>query len=164
MWEFQFEDAEDLPGDDLWDRYITVFFKPAMFDAIVTDGKLTLDFDSYGQYNWATMLNGLVIWPKAHAADATKWLADLDAQRKEQYLSMHVENVPAAPPAYAASADEKARGYVRFIHSPDREIQVNSVPSADGSKNQTRSPSPRAPARYESASPGRLSAEKIAER
>src|SRR5205823_13958489 len=113
VWEFQFQDAEDLPGDDLWERYISVFFKPVTFDVAVTDGKLNLEFDSFGQYNWATMLNGLVLWPKAQATDAAKWLANLDAQRKEQYQSMHVENIPKAPPPYSASADDKARGYVR---------------------------------------------------
>lgn len=149
-WEFQFQDAEDLPGNDLWERYITVFFKPVIFDASVTDGKLSLEFDSFGQYNWATMLNGLVLWPKAHAADAAKWLASLDAQRKEQYDSMHVENVPKAPAPYAARADEKTRGYVRFIHSPDREIQVNSVPTAEEAKTASIALS-ASPGQYESA-------------
>jgi hypothetical protein len=152
-WEFQFQDSEDLPGDDLWERYISVFFKPVTFDAAVADGKLTLDFDSFGQYNWATMLSGLVIWPKAQSAEAAKWLANLEAQRKEQYLSMHVENVPAASAPYVASADEKARGYVRFIHSPDREIQVNSVPTPEEVKSGAIALSV-CPGQYESACVG----------
>ena len=133
-WEFQFEDAEDLPGDDLWDRYINVYFKPVTFDVNVTGGQMVLEFDSFGQYNWATMLCGLVVWPKAQAAPAAKWLANLDAQRKEQYQALHVEELPKAPPPYVASADDKARGCVRFVHSPDRDVEVNSVPTPDETK------------------------------
>jgi hypothetical protein len=152
-WEFQFQDAEDLPGDDLWERYMTVFFKPVIFDATVADGKLNLDFDSFGQPNWATMLSGIVLWPKSSAASATKWLANLDAQRKEQYLAMHVENIPKAPAPYTASADEKAHGYVRFVHSPDRDVQVNSVPTPDEAKTGAIALS-ACPGQYESACVG----------
>jgi hypothetical protein len=127
-YEFKFQDSEDLPGDDLWDRYINVYFHPVQFDDSVTDGQLKLDFDSYGQWGWATMLNGIVLWPKAEAGNAAKWLAGLDAARKEQYQALHVENLPPAPPPFAATPENQARGYVRFIHSPDREVEVNSVP------------------------------------
>jgi hypothetical protein len=130
-WEFQFEDAEDLPGDDLWERYISVYFKPVTFDVNVTGGQMVLEFDSFGVYGWATQLNGLVMWPKAQSAQAAKWLANLEAQRKEQYQALHVESLPKTPPPYAATADEKARGFVRFVHSPDRDIDVNSVPAPE---------------------------------
>jgi hypothetical protein len=136
-YEFRFQDAEDLPGDDLWEKYINVFFQPIVFDVAVADGQLSLEFDSFKQWGWTCVLNGLVIWPKAQETAAQKWLANLDSQRKEQYQSLHVEKLPAAPPPYKGTAEEQARGYVRFVHSPDRGVNPNSVPTADEMKTNT---------------------------
>jgi len=128
--EFQFEDAEDLPGDDLWTKYIDKLFRPSEFDVTVADGQLSLELDAQGRW-WCTHLNGLVIYPKSEAAAGAKWLAGLSERRKEQYDSLHVEDVPAAPAPYAGvTPADTARGYVRFVHSPDRDIQVNSAPTA----------------------------------
>lgn len=134
--EFRFQDEEDLPGDDLWERYINKLFVPQRFDVEVTGGQLKLDFDAYGNW-WTAMVNGLVMWPKASEKDAERWLANFDATRKEQYQAIHVERLPNAPAPYAANEQEKARGFVPFVHSPDREIQVNSVPTAEEVKRQT---------------------------
>lgn len=135
-YEYRLQDEEDLPGDDLWEKYINKFFVPRRFEVEVTGGQLKLDFDACGNW-WCAMVNGLVLWPKTSEKDAERWLANLDAARKEQYQSLHVEKLPAAPAPYAASAEEQARGYVTFIHSPDREIQVNSAPTAEEAKRRT---------------------------
>jgi len=129
-WEFAFQDTEDLPGDDLWDKYINVLFQPTLFEFSVTDGQLKLEFDAHGQYH-RVAVHGLVLWPKDQEAAAAQWLANLDGQRKEQYQALHVEKLPDAPPPCAASVADKARGYVRFIYSPDREINLNSVPAPE---------------------------------
>lgn len=129
-YEFHFQDAEDLPGDDLWDKYIPWFFKPRVFDVNVADGRLVLDFDSYGE-SWAAMVNALVVYPAEQEEQARKWFANLDILRKEQYNALHVESLPTAPAPYKGVTDsDRQRGYVRFVHSPDRGVQVNSVPSA----------------------------------
>lgn len=130
-YEFHFEDAEDLPGDDLWDKYMTFFFKPTRFDVEIKDGRLSLDFDGHGE-RYAAMVCGLVVYPKAQETQAAKWFAALDNTRKEQFNAQHVETLPPAPNPYEKMTDEdKARGYVRFIHGPDRNIQVNSQPTTD---------------------------------
>ncbi|HYF48592.1 MAG TPA: glycoside hydrolase domain-containing protein, partial [Planctomycetota bacterium] len=128
QYEFQFQDVEDLPGDDLFDRYISKLFKPTRFNVEVKGGKLTLDFDGHGQW-WSAMINGLVIWPKKSDADAERWLENLNARRKTQYQTAHVERRPEAP-KYTPTDDEKKRGFVLFTHSPDEEIAINSVPKA----------------------------------
>ncbi|MCK4298613.1 MAG: hypothetical protein KAX80_03720, partial [Planctomycetes bacterium] len=130
-YEFQFEDAEDLPGDDLWSKYIDPLFRASEFDVAVKDGRLVLDFDSHGAA-WCCMVNGLVVYPKAQAAAGARWLAGLADRRKEQYDSLHVEELPPAPAPYDGLTEaDRARGYVRFVHSPDRDVQVNSVPTAE---------------------------------
>jgi hypothetical protein len=130
-YEFHFQDAEDLPGDDLWEKYITFFYKPVRFDVTVKDGQLSMDFDGHGDQSSA-MVCGLVAYPKSQEAQAAKWFAALDNIRKEQYNAQHVETLPPAPkPFDKITKDDQARGYVRFIHTPDRDVQVNSQPTAD---------------------------------
>lgn len=129
--EFQFEDTEDLPGDDLWEKYINVLFQPKIFDVNVQDNQLTLVFDSHDDW-WSHMLNGLVIYPKSEEQRGARWLAEFNLRRKEQFDSLHVENLPPAPKPYEDVTErDKSRGYVRFVHSPDRDIQINSVPTSE---------------------------------
>ncbi|MCW8133466.1 MAG: hypothetical protein KIS92_24190 [Planctomycetota bacterium] len=131
-YEFRFQDFEDLPGDDLFEKYIARLFVPRRFDVDVQGGQLTLAFDGGGW--WSAMVNGLVLWPKASEKDAERWLANFDALRKEQFDAQHVEKLPEAPAPYEASEAEKARGCVTFVHAPDRDVQVNGVPSAAEAK------------------------------
>jgi hypothetical protein len=126
--EFTFQDYEDLPGDDLWERYINPLFKPSQFDVEVKGGQLQLTFDSHSSA-WSAMLNGLVVWPKASENDAVRWLANLSDQRKEQYQALHVEKLPEVKGTFKPTEQDTARGYVRFIHSPDADINVNSLPA-----------------------------------
>jgi hypothetical protein len=126
--EYEFQDVEDLPGDDLWEKYINTLFKPTVFDVEVKDGQLNLDFDSHGEW-WSAMVDGMVLWPKEQDTNAQRWLENLKQQRKEEYQSLHVEKAPAVQGAYTPTAEETARGYVRFIHTVDKDIQVNAVPA-----------------------------------
>lgn len=126
--EFAFQDEEDLPGDDLWEKYIHKLFVPQRFDVVVSGHQLKLDFNSYGA-PWCAMVNGLVVWPKASEPDAERWLAALDAARREQFNLYHAEKLPPAPSPYLASEADRTRGFVTFVHAPDREVAVNSVPT-----------------------------------
>jgi len=132
-YEYHFQDAEDLPGDDLFEKYITFFFKAQRFDVEVKGGQLTLEIDGGGEW-WSAMLNGFVLWPKASEKDAERWLANFEGFRKDQYLAQHVETVPDAPAPFAPRDEDKARGFIPFAHALDRVIEVNSQPSADEAK------------------------------
>lgn len=128
-WEFQWEDVEDLPGDDLWEKYINTACKPVSFDAQVTDGQIKFDFDGHGK-PFEVMLCGLVLYPQEQDKQAQKWLAGLDNLRKEQFESLHVEAAAADEPAFkGVTAEHTAAGFVRFIHSPDRNITYKSQPT-----------------------------------
>ncbi len=128
-YEFQWEDAEDLPGDDLWERYIDSVYKPILVDASVTDGQIKVSFDSHDE-PFGAMVCGLVVWPKSQETPAQKWLVNLEDARKEQYAATHVEKAAPAPEPLKPSDADQAKGFVRFIHSPDRNINPNSVPTA----------------------------------
>jgi hypothetical protein len=135
--EFAFQDTEDLPGDDLWTRYIDVLFKPARFEAEVTDGQLRLEFDSHEAW-WSCMVNGIVIYPMSQKNEAERWLANLNQSRKEQYETMHVEKLPDPNNTDAAKPGDQdtKRGYIAFAHSPDRDILVNSQPTSAEAANR----------------------------
>jgi hypothetical protein len=128
--EFAFQDYEDLPDDDLWARYINVLFMPAIFDVEVTNGRLELRFDGHGE-PWTAMVNGLVTWPKTQDKDAQRWLANFANLRREQFLAYHVEVPAETPRPYTATEEEQKRGYVRFIHLPDDEIQTSTTPTKE---------------------------------
>ncbi len=134
--EFAFQDEEDLPGDDLWEKYIRKLFVPQRFDAVVTGGRLRLDVNAYGS-PWCAMVNALVVWPKSSDPDAERWLAGLEAARREQFNLYHAERLPPAPPGYPATDADRARGFVTFVHAPDREVAVNGVPTAAEARRTT---------------------------
>ncbi|MBA3846416.1 MAG: hypothetical protein H0X45_07210, partial [Planctomycetes bacterium] len=127
--EYRFEDSEDLPGDDLWTRYIQPLFKAEIFSVTVSDGRLDLAFDAHDEW-WAHQLNGLALWPKSADDAGRRWIDGVDAQRKEQWQSMHVEKLAATPAPYTPTAAETKRGYARFVHSTERELHTTSVPTA----------------------------------
>ncbi|HYE05299.1 MAG TPA: glycoside hydrolase domain-containing protein [Planctomycetota bacterium] len=130
-YEYRFQDLEDLPGDDLWSRYIDPLFTASVFEVEVKDGRLDLDFDAHGEW-WSAMVNGLAVWPASSTAAAQRWLDGLSARRKEAYEANHVERLPTPPAAaYQAKPDETKRGYARFIHSVDRDVAVNAAPTAE---------------------------------
>src|SRR5579864_6198595 len=127
--EFEFQDEEDLPGDRLWEKYIRKLFVPERFDAVVSGRQLKLDFNAYGS-PWCAMVNGLALWPKASDPAADRWLSGLEEARREQFDLYHAEKLPPAPSPFPASETEKAQGFVTFVHTPDREVAVNAVPTA----------------------------------
>ncbi len=127
--EYRFEDSEDLPGDDLWARYIQPLFKAEMFAVTVDDGRLDLAFDAHGEW-WSQQLNGLALWPRAADDAGRRWVDGVDAQRKEQWQANHVERLAPAAAPYAPTAAETARGYARFVHTPDREVTTTGAPTA----------------------------------
>ena len=128
--EYQWQDTEDLPGDDLWERYINTSYTPVLVEAKAEGGQVTIDFDAHGEY-FGCMVCGLALWPKAQEAQAQKWLANLNSMRKEQYAALHVEQPPKAAPPFSLSAEQAKFGVVRFIHSPDRDVEVNSTPTPE---------------------------------
>ncbi len=86
-------DDEDLPGDDVWKRYISARYKPLEFDVDVKDGQLNIRFE--GQDPYANALSALIIYPKSKAAQGDAFVAELWERLKRDFDR---ENREASPP------------------------------------------------------------------
>ncbi|MDX2158554.1 MAG: hypothetical protein SFW09_18800 [Hyphomicrobiaceae bacterium] len=102
---FHHANDEDLPGDDIWRRYVETRYKPKIFQARVTDGQLVVRFRSDGD-PYANALSAMVIYPTAMAARGEAFLADIAKRREAQFNSEYRQQLPpesqhALPPANA---------------------------------------------------------------
>jgi hypothetical protein len=98
-------DDEDLPGDDIWGRYIATRFHPREFDVMVSDGQLNLRFNSHGDAS-ALPLSALIIYPKIEEKRGKAFIAELWHRLKIQFDYEYKQVLPplpgyAKPPANA---------------------------------------------------------------
>jgi hypothetical protein len=125
----RFEDDEDTPGMDLWERRVKASLPLRTFETEVgADGKLTVKIQATG--GWAGLISYLVVYPKAKEAEGKAFLVALDKIRKDAFNNEIVLNLPkpdnAAP---TATADETALGYIPFARSTEENINWNSAPT-----------------------------------
>ena len=88
------EDDEDLPGQDLWEKYIACYQKIHRFTADVTDGLLRIEPQ-------ADVVQGrgicfLVVYPEGRMAEGRKFMDTLNARRKAKFNAEMVVSVPKA--------------------------------------------------------------------
>jgi cytochrome c peroxidase len=116
---------EDLPGDDIWQRYISARYVPLEFDITVNDGQLNIRFE--GNDNpYALALSALVIYPTAEANKGTAFLAELWQQLKQQFSYEYKQILPPTP------QHEKPEGELLIFHrSPSLDVDANYYPSED---------------------------------
>lgn len=94
---------EDLPGDDIWRRYIVPRYKPVVTTATVTNRRLQLRFSGYGD-PLAMPVSALIIFPERKAADGDAFLAELwgrlerDYQREVKQVQPPSRTGPVAVP------------------------------------------------------------------
>jgi hypothetical protein len=129
---FLHEDDEDLPGTDIWDRYIQTHFRPKTFVANVTDGQLKITFKGD---SWGLTLSTLVIYPMTSVDSAKRWLGQLEQRRKDEFNTSYVEVVRKPDPKPEISAAEETAGYVLFSRELNQEISYNSAPNANDIRN-----------------------------
>jgi len=122
---FRHQDAEDLPGEDIWQKYIQRQFQPKIFNAKVDNGQLKLTFKGD---TWGLTLCALVVYPVAQAENGKKWLENLDLKRREDFYNSVVEVVHKPDAKPAPSAEEKAAGYILFRRDLDTDVIYNSAP------------------------------------
>ena len=126
---FRHEDSEDLPGQDLWQRYISPRHTVHRCTAKVTDGLLRIETDA-DDYNGKAMMF-VVAYPTAVQARGRQWLAALDRQRRERFNAGMIVDVPKADgEAVRPTAADKARGFVPFVRHCERDIAVTARPAA----------------------------------
>jgi len=125
----RFEDDEDTPGEDLWEKRIKVSTPIRAFETEVgADGHLEVQV--HGGGSSGDLICFLVAFPKAKAAEGHKFLDELDKVRKEAFNNRVVLKLPKAEnPAPKPSADDEKRGYVVFVRHTSQNINATSTPS-----------------------------------
>ncbi len=96
---FAHQSVEDLPGDDIWQRYIPTRFRPIEFRVRVTDGQLDLDFTAGRAKTFTNTLSALLIWPLSRESEARGFIAELWERLAAQYRVEYAENPPEPPGA-----------------------------------------------------------------
>ena len=130
---FAHQDDEDLPGTDIWQRYVRSHFQPKTFKAHVTDGQIKLTFKGD---SWGLTLSTLIVYPVAAEDAAQRFLAQLEQRRRDEFNTNYAEVVRKPDAKPEISAAEQAAGYILFSRELDKEISYNSAPGAE--KSDTR--------------------------
>ena len=128
------EDDEDLPGQDLWDKYIASYQKIHRFPVTVTDGLLKIEPQS-------DIVQGrgicfLVAYPQDRLAEGRNFMETLNARRKAQFNAEMVVSVPKATGEQPlASEADRVRGFIPFIAHTEDDVAVNALPPKDAGKS-----------------------------
>lgn len=120
---YRHADTEDLPGDDLWDRYIAPRYQPRRFAVDVRDGQLNLRFEGP---TYAATVSALLIWPEREAETAEKLLAGLRERMRDHFTREYVERRPPPPDHPIPEGD-----LVLFQRPPTVEIEATDAPRAE---------------------------------
>ena len=127
---YAYEEDEDFPGVDVWNKYIVPRNKIYTFPAEVADGFLNLQLKSPDKHGKHYLF--LVVYPEAKKEDGRKWMAELDRQRHEKFnkwLTVDVPKPTGDDPA--PGADDKGRGFIPFVRPTDADIAVSARPGKD---------------------------------
>ncbi len=127
------EDDEDLPGQDLWEKYIAAHQKIHRFAAAVTDGLLRIEPQADERSGRGICF--LVVYPEGRAAEGRNFMATLDARRKARFNAQLVVSLPRATgePPVATEAD-RARGFIPFVAHTEDDLAVNSRPAPEAGR------------------------------
>ena len=124
---FHFAEVEDQPNDSVWERYIVWRYPQRAFTFSVANGKA--DFNIRGANQYAATLNTIAVWPQAQAAEGNRFIADVNARRRQHLEKSWAELAPkkeTLDPALAARY--QAQGYIPFQRSCDRDIGYYDAP------------------------------------
>ena len=124
------EDEEDLPGQDVWDKFVARRNRVYTYPAEVTDGVLTVEVKSADKHGkWILFL---VVYPEAKQAEGRKWMEALQKQRHDKFVKkIAITTPPPGGEDFAPTADEKDRGFATFVRHTELDIGVNARPAKD---------------------------------
>jgi len=127
---YHFEDIEDLPGDDLWSRYVGWRYQPKTFQVMVEDGQLNLRFEGT---TYACALSAMLIYPEALAAEGEAFIEELDAKRSAQYRIEYKEitSPEAEIPVPGGEFQPNNHAYLLFHRNYMDDVHANSIPTED---------------------------------
>ena len=126
---FHFAETEDLPGDDIYARYIGFKAKPVEFDVDVADGRLDLTFRGEGRM--PATVNGVILYPVDKAETGRKFLEAFNAWRRHEFDVSWAEQVPARGTVAADVAEKHGKsGYLVFQRPLSQAVQWFDAPAA----------------------------------
>ena len=127
---YRFEDDEDLPGQDLWERYIASYQKIHRFTAEVTDGLLKIE--PQANERSARGICFLVVYPEARKDEGRKFMETLNARRKARFNAEMVVAVPKPTGDEPAPTDaDRTRGFIPFVAHTENDVAVTARPPQD---------------------------------
>jgi hypothetical protein len=123
---FQFWDTEDLPGDDVFEKYGRAHFSEKTFDVPVTNGQLYLEFQGR---NWANCVSAAIVFPVEKAAQGARFLENVKERRRSYFDNAFKRVLPRATGDPLQPAVEDARrGYVLYQRDLMGDLGYNAAP------------------------------------
>lgn len=135
---FRFWEVEDLPTDDVFDKYQERYFDEKEFEVEVDDGQLNLEFQGEG---WAISLSALVVYP-VEKEDEGRAFLDFVKERRRFHFGNYFKRVlhPGSGSDFEPTQDQVgqrmvlfARDYMSDVSYDDRPEPGEVVSSLSGS-------------------------------
>ena len=138
---FRYVEVEDLYDDNVFDKYVTPHYNEKEFEVEVTDGQLTLSFQtgntaarafrSRGE-NGAIALSALVVYPAKKQKEGKKFLNNVLERRREDFDNtfrkvLYMDNNPEPQ----LNETQKKQGYVVFTRPMEEDIFPDTKPVND---------------------------------
>ena len=123
---FQFWDTEDLPGDNVFEKYGRAHFSEKTFDVAVNNGQLYLEFQGE---NWANSVSAVVVYPVAKAAEGARFLEWVKERRRWYFDNAFKRVLPRATgDPLEPTAEDARRGYVVYQRDLMGDLAYNGGP------------------------------------
>ncbi|MGH7142952.1 MAG: hypothetical protein ACREJ2_02320 [Planctomycetota bacterium] len=119
---FRFENLEPVPGQSLWDLYMTKLFSPVEFTADAKNGALRLGFHSDAPFS--SKIAAIIVYPDANKALDEKWVREVEARNKKEFDTRAIFLGPKQGPLEVPAAAQ-AQGY--WLGYPTLEQDVEMV-------------------------------------
>lgn len=123
---YQFWDKDDLPSENVFEKYDRGHFSEKTFDVDVKNGHLSIEFNGE---NWACSVSAVVIFPVAKAKEGARFLQYVLEKRRFYFNNAfkRVLHTSTGDPLQPTDAD-KRRGYVLFQRDFMRDLYYNDLP------------------------------------
>jgi len=118
---------EDLPGDDIWKRYIRPRYKPLRFAVNVHDGQLNLRFEAEDN-PYALALSALLIYPKRDQGRGEAFIKELWAKQKQQFNHEYRQILPPEPVHAEPAGNALDTQLSVFQRSAAVDVHSNAIP------------------------------------
>lgn len=122
---FRFWNVDDLPTDNVFDKYQTRYFAEKRFDVTVIDGQLNIDFRGE---NFGCSVSAVIMYPLSRIAEGERFLQAVQARRRF-YFDNYFRRIAHQPTGDPLPATGDPRGYLVFSRDFMQDVYYNDTPS-----------------------------------